>query len=519
MAASNSFDAYSRDPHEDGRLTELPVGNLNELTLPDYRHECTTEEAPTDEATARQLFSLATAVTEHRPLGNVTVRRDIPCYPGEFKTYPDYKVPYPSQVLEALGELYKEYNAAFRDLVELNREWPTDYQYCFDRDGEPVNYFVQIDMVGLPTDFLEAIPLMTKNEIKTVLRSNIFEIENSLAGYELLQKIFAPEGTDESLFKNHFRKAQDDLRNLYGRPIALLAVTEEKYGLMKAYEFGAGIDESLSNAEVRERSGFDALWGPEEFKQHLEENGGECEYLLYVRSSSPTAKLKNPQLEVKQPLLADEAFRRVIKANAITFNVDGPEMDGEARINDTKSYLLSMGLAFHLQRMDGQDPFSQIFTSEFMSHLSKGRPYHDFPVDQRLTPAFTHFLSQSNVDPLEVAEGRVMMRFKPEKESYGAYGHERLVLSDSRKRRDVKNHIKKRGSYVVQPEMSIPTVENETDGTRTVYIDRNFFAFTSGHPSFMGGFRTMMQTESNEARNGRVHGSIETIWAEIARKE
>src|SRR3989344_8941089 len=80
-------------------------------------------------------------------LGPVVENADIKSSMGPFRSFPEYKAEYPEVVVKALGNLYQEYNHAFQPLVEANREWDTDYQYCFGPDGKPVNYFVQVDMV------------------------------------------------------------------------------------------------------------------------------------------------------------------------------------------------------------------------------------------------------------------------------------------------------------------------------------------------------------------------------------
>ena len=59
----------------------------------------------------------------------------------------------------------------------------------------------------------------------------------------------------------------------------------------------------LPDDEVLRLSGFNALWGPQQFLDHLVEHGGECAYLLYVRSSDPIQKLRRPEECIEHPLL------------------------------------------------------------------------------------------------------------------------------------------------------------------------------------------------------------------------
>ncbi|OGE18052.1 hypothetical protein A2769_00085 [Candidatus Daviesbacteria bacterium RIFCSPHIGHO2_01_FULL_37_27] len=280
-------------------------------------------------------------------LGTISLRTDIKSTLGPFQIYPEYKTTYPQVVTQALENLYGEYNQAFRRLVAANKEFDKDYQYCLSPDGTPINSFVQIDMVGLPAGFLEQAATLREEDIREALRGRIFEIENSIAMYSLLEYFFS-DGTQDTLFKRQFRAGLDDIRQKYGRPIALLAVTDQKYQAMRETEFGKMRGAPLTDDEVREYSGFDKFFSPEEFKKYLVENGGQSDYLLYVRSSDPVAKMKRPDLVIDEELLADDNLRRIIKANALTFNIDNPNLPiGDSRrINDTKEYLGAMGMAF-----------------------------------------------------------------------------------------------------------------------------------------------------------------------------
>lgn len=420
-------------------------------------------------------------------LGVVMARYDIKSTLGPFQIYPEYKTTYPQVVTQALENLYAEYNQAFRRLVSANREWDTDYQYCLAPDGTPINSFVQIDMVGLPVDFLTQAQALREEDVREALRGRIFEIENSIAMYSLLEYFFS-DGTQDTLFKRQFRAGLDDIRQKYGRPIALLAVTDQKYQAMRETEFGKRDGEPLTDDEVREYSGFDKFFSPEQFKRYMEENGGQSDYLLYVRSSDPVAKMKRPELVVDEQLLADDNLRRIIKANSLTFNIDNPNLPrGDSRrINDTKEYLGPMGMAFTV--FYGED----LTSSEF-----------DF------------YLRSQGVDQTQVKSGERLLRAKPMKGTYGGYGHFRGTLGDSRFRRELRDALLKRGSYVVQPELQNPTITNQDDGCSYMYIDRVFFSTDGQDYRFMGGERTLMPIDSNEAQNNRVHGNSSSVYAEI----
>ncbi|MBI2028715.1 MAG: hypothetical protein HYT07_03860 [Candidatus Levybacteria bacterium] len=420
-------------------------------------------------------------------LGVIKLREDIKSTLGPFQTYPEYKTTYPRVVTQALENLYGEYNQAFRRLVAANKEFDTEYQYCLSPDGTPINSFVQIDMVGLPAGFLEQAETLREEDVREALRGRIFEIENSIAMYSLLEYFFS-DGTQDTLFKRQFRGGLDDIRQKYGRPIALLAATDQKYQAMRETEFGKRDGEPLTDDEVSEYSGFDKFFSPEEFKKYLEENGGESSYLLYVRSSDPVAKMKRPDLVIDEELLADENLRRIIKANALTFNIDNPNLPiGDSRrINDTKEYLGAMGMAF------------PVFYGEDLT-----------------SPEFNSYLRSQGVDPTQVESGERLLRAKPMKGTYGGYGHFRGTPGDARFRRELRDALLKRGSYVVQPELQNPTITNQDDGRSYMYIDRVFFSNDGQNYRFMGGERTLMPIDSIEAQNNRVHGNSSSVYAEI----
>ena len=282
---------------------------------------------------------------------------------GDPLIFPDYTVIYPKVVLEALKKLYKEYNQAFKPLIEANREFPTDYGYCVGNGG-PVNYFVQIDMLGLPSKFLDSVNTLSPETVYKTLRDGIFEIENSLAVYQFLQNLF-PRKERDSFFKESFRASLDDIRRIYNMPIALLAVTDQKYEEMRQFEFGKANGEILTDKEVMEFSGFDCLLGPKEFKAHVEANHGKCHYLLYSRTSDPLEKLKKPDFEIYHPLLSNPIFRKIIKAYSLTINIDDPSANYASKINDTKEYMPAMNMGYVVSSQE------DIFSKDFIDYLMK----------------------------------------------------------------------------------------------------------------------------------------------------
>jgi hypothetical protein len=437
-------------------------------------------------------------------LGTVTCSQNIQSLIGPFRMLSKYRTQYPDVVIQALCDLYCEYNTAFLPLVEKNREWNTDYQYCIE-GGIPVNFGVQVDMIGLPQYFLDACVSKPLDEVRELLRTQIFEIENSLAMYQLLQELFC--GSEGSFFKYRFRRSLNMLREKFSKKIALLAVTQEKYDSMRACEFGKKDGEVLTDDEVFERTGFDAFFGPEEFRAHIEQYG-DSQYLLYVRSSHPVSKLRKPDLMVEHTLLDDAHMRRIIKANALTFNVDSSDMSFDRRINDTKEYMPPMDMAFSI------DTDSDLFSSSFNEYLASGKLFHEFEGDM-FSCAFKVYLEKQGIDPNHVASGDVCLRAKPRKESYGCYGHIVGPITKAKFRSELRRNIRHRGGYVIQPEMPVPYITNTADGAEYTYIDRVFFTCVNGQPSFVGGFRSLMPVHSIESKKQRNHGNGDTVWGEI----
>lgn len=430
---------------------------------------------------------------------------------GPFHFLPQYQVRYPEVVVRALGDLYGEYNEAFRSLVAANREWNEDYQLCH-LGSSLVNFGVQVDMVGLTPEFLATSTSLSQDEVREQLRRMVFEFENSLAMYQLLERIFSRTG-EETFFRRRFRATLEGLRQQFGRPIALLAVTDQKYQAMRESEFGKSGDEPLSDEEVRELSGFDRFFSPQAFREHLEGRGGKCDYLLYARTSDPVAKLKNPSLEVEHPLLGDPDIRRVVKANTLTMNVDAPGMEYSRLINDSKAWMSDVGMAYNIN--DDRDLCSPAFRDFLENEMKKkGRPYGDFVGESRLSSGFLAYLASYGVSGSQVESGQVALRCKPAKGTYGCYGHVSGSFADRFFRKELRLQLGKRGSYVVQPELILPTIRNVA-GHEYGFIDRVFLSSVGGKTEFLGGFRSFMPLNSTEAHERRNHGSKVTVWAEI----
>ena len=73
---------------------------------------------------------------------------------------------------------------------------------------------------------------------------------------------------------------------------------------------------------------------------------------------------------------------------------------------------------------------------------------------------------------------------------------------------------RRRGAYIVQPELDPLLVADQCD-RKFVGVDKVFLAYLDGRPAFIGGFRTLLPADSDDARKGKNHGTGPTIWAEI----
>lgn len=438
-----------------------------------------------------EIIRLSAMLSEHtrhdigrvRPIANV--QSTLPM--GRVASHP---VRYPAIVVEALRELVGEYNQHFQKLVEANREFATDYRFATNRKGEFVNLLVRIDMQGLPNSFLKAAMQTDQSVVKEVLRHTIFEFENAPAMYQMLQRMFV-QSDQQGVFSLGVRRAINDIRQRHQRPVVLLAVTEEKFEVLRGAEFGKKPGEALSSEEVRELSGFDGLMGPKDFREHLEQHAGRCIPLLYVRSSEPPSRLRDPQAAHRDDLLDDAEIRRIVKENAITLNIDGPSQGSDARINDTKAYLEPMGAAFRIRT-----------------------PEDIRGAQGQLAPAFAAYLEARGVDVDEVARGEKVIRAKPMLGTYGCYGHVRGAVN-GKFIRQLRSNMLKRGEYVVQPELANPTLFNPSDEQTYTYIDRNFLVYSAGEIRFLGGMRTLMPVDAEEAKQGRIHGSHESIYQQV----
>lgn len=466
-------------------------------------------------------------------LGNIFSVKNIPSLSktedgrlqsAEFRRF-ENPIVYPREVVEALRIILNEYTESFDQVVRL-RQGSGVYQPA-NFDGQYNNFGYQIDMIGLSLEEMEKFQRLDPQEIAKILRGRIFEIENSLAMYNLMSGIFSvsEDYSHKSFFGTNLDSAISAWEEFYGKPLVLGTVTEGKFSAMLLSEFGLENPSSLTSQLVRERSGFSGFVGPEELKR-LIESGKINNVLLYMRTSYPTSFLKKPDKRVEIPLLEDESLIKALRERAITFNVDDNkevmgifenmpnirfiydpnlgilfEFNGETYspsiLNDTKEPLIRMGLVYPLTSPD------ELLTQEEY-------------IDDRGKKRIRVILNQEITNNL----GTTQLRAKPAWLHYGGYGHVGGDFSkDDELRHELRRQMKKRGMYVLQPELS-PYQFNHNNILYSA-IHRVFFAYDPQKREyrFVGGLFNALPINSVEAQKGRIHGNGQAVWGQIITRD
>lgn len=409
-------------------------------------------------------------------LGPTDTRYDIPSKLGPFMVKNQHCVEMPVNITKALLEITHEYNTAFSRVVEQNLEIPEAYQYAFDKEtSEYINLVFQIDMRALPIDFLITLDHYEIPVIKEVLKRSVFEFEDSLAMLNLLRMQFETNGV--SHFRDGLDRTFDSLRSTYCKGIALLATTQAKLDSILACELGVDDLSEVNDQTVRQVLGYDKLIGPEEYLRMLDSKAAQ-DYLLYVRSSSPVANLKDPRIEVPATILDDQAIRHEVLKNCITLNLGA--------LNDTKIAMLDMGLGVEI-------------SSANLAQVLENREIHEL----------------CNEYGLNLDDPR--LRLKPRDGVFGCYGHHTMNLSNlgsgKRKKKIVKD-LKERGEYIVQPEL--PSTQFSSNGETLNAIHRNFVGYNMQIHRYeaIEGVLAMMPVDPN-ARITTVHGSASSSYSPV----
>lgn len=409
-------------------------------------------------------------------LGPTDTRYDIPSKLGPFMVKNHYCVDMPVNVTKALLEITREYNTAFSRVVEQNLEIPDAYQYAFDKEtSEYINLVFQIDMRALPIDFLITLDNYEIPVIKEVLKRSVFEFEDSLAMLNLLRMQFETNGV--SHFKDGLDRTFNSLRSTHCKGLALLATTQEKLDSILACELGVEHLSEVNDQTVRQVLGYDKLIGPEEYLKMLTTNSAN-DYLLYVRSSSPVANLRDPKIEVLPTILDDKSIRHEILRNCVTLNL--------GVLNDTKIAMLNMGLGVEI-------------SSENLNQVLDNREINQLCAEYGLNLE----------DP--------RLRLKPRDGVFGCYGHHTMNISDlagGKRRRKLNKDLNQRGEYVVQPEL--PSTQISSNGETLNAIHRNFVGYNMQNHQYeaIEGVLAMMPANP-KARITTVHGSSSSSYSPV----
>lgn len=408
----------------------------------------------------------------------VITRNDIPSSYGKFKIFSNHQIIYPQCIIDALKGICRENERVVSDIAYQHTESPTDYRFLKlnnDRD-DFINLFVQVDMGGLSDIFLADADKFPPHILSTILKNRIFEIDDSLAMYNLMRDIHSVDGP--SSFKTRFDSALEEVRLRTGRKIAILATSDEKYESILRTELGILDGSTPSDDYVRRTIGFDRAFGPSAFKKHLQENENFSKYALYVRTSPSFDDLKNPNGKPISELLVNPTYRRIIRANSLTINVDDPASN--VVLSDSKAALPIMGMGYRANSL------ADIDSGTFLEWL----------VSRGLTPD-------------------MFVRAKPIYGAYGAHGAFTTPVRNLLGAR-LENAIEKWGPYLIQPEILAATIRNNWDKKEYGFVDRLFiYSRCDGSGEFIGGLRNYMPTTSKEAKKNNYHGNSDAVWGEI----
>lgn len=416
-------------------------------------------------------------------LGPVVQRHDIKSSLSPFNTFGVHQE-MSINLVDAYIDLLREHNDVMQKTIQRNIENGTDYQYI-NFDGRIINPFAQIDTRGLPQDFLDSIESVSPQVLKEMLRlGGVFEVEVSIAWSKMIGEL-------NRQFKAGFNATLDFFRRKYNKEIAILGVEEDKYiGICKS-EYGAE-NPPDNGIFITGDDGFDAVVGPKGLRELIRKYGDDLPYLFYVRPSLSPATLKE---EGTRPygILNDKDMRRIIRAHAITPNVDNPDSDWSMRLNDSKAPQGPMGLALVVAQ----------------ENLGKKNEF-----EKRLR----NFLLYRGFSEEDINTEKIVLRVKPGIDSYGGYGQS-----------ERKNHkliyevidaeLKKNNPLVLQPDMPTPQLHNLSNGEEYKYIHRIFVSDPAIGGLFLGGMQNLMPTTSRElkgkGRLERIHGNASAVWRPV----
>lgn len=336
---------------------------------------------------------------------------------------------YPPQILEVLKELFQEYTQVFSRLVQNKTK---EGNYCLSWQ----NCFIQIDMAGLPSDFLDMVKqgIFSHQELKEILRKSIFEMENSLAAYSLLRSLW---DSQENQFWSVMNETLWNIRDEFRSAVVLATLTDEKHA--GVLHFDAGIPKDFwwnIQLEIQKNTWFDDVFSPQDLVTAYKENS---QVILYTRASLDRIWLANPNASTRSWMLDDIEFRKFLRAKSLTYNIDTPD-DAENRLNDTKEYMPDIGMGYIIS--DIWDIISQ----DYQAYLSRNKAHEVFD-KEIFTDAMKNFLSQQWLSSEEIESGQGELQCKPLLDTYGGYGQVAWSIRDGNMRSKLTKEMKKRKIY------------------------------------------------------------------------
>lgn len=449
-----------------------------------------------------------------------------PMYEGETPPLAlrEYRVHYPSSLVEAYKIACGKYDKQFMQLVESHKAWGSDYQYA------PFTLAFQVDGPSYSDEFLKQAAFMSPSVLAEFITKRVFEFEANIAAYGLNSRLW-PDGTTNQTWHT----VLEVVRQRTGKNVAVLAGTEQKLDEMIKYEMGINRDQLTSDEAVRAMTGFDAFLGPSDLVSLYKQNQGiDCPYVFFGRTSRPKSWLRNPDSQIDEGFLANTEILRYVRAHAITHNFDDPTLriNHPSIIMDTKEALVLAGAAYSVTQP------SDIYSQEFLQYLSDngidvdeitegslnpgkknklGGLFLNFPSANLLSESLASHLQTRGSDPALVASGEQKVRAKPLKQHYGIYGHEVGSINRAKFLNELMEQVRVRGEYIIQPEFAnLHIVDSANPHESYVAIDRVFFVRgADGQLYPMESCRSLMPAQSLEGKKNNVHEGSHTKCARI----
>lgn len=415
---------------------------------------------------------------------------------------------YPDSIKVALWILFGRYAREFKNLVNITKDSLTSYQYCYTSGWDLMIPFTQFDITFLPEEFMKRMENIDPMILAEVLSPFIFEIESSIAYYELLSSI-TQVWNEVTSFGQGLREQLNMIRLKTWKKIILLATSNKKFQSIKELEFGVPWISQLDSKIIMQKSWFDGLFWPDDFVSYFNSLDWwiGSDVIFYVRASTDASELKEGW-EKSSNLLENELYRQFIKDNTITANIDAPMSDFP--INDTKKYMKNMSLGYSFNSLD------EVISSEAMERIISGKNLDTFS-GNFYTNELEQYLLAIWIDADIISSWKLTFRCKPMEGSYGAYGHVRLRIQDTKSRKKLKDAMRWWKSYVLQVEIPAVLIKNSATNEEFRAIDRVFMSMDGeGNVRFLEGFINAIPADNDEALKNNIHGSKLTQYGKIS---